>query len=426
MAKDECQPYLSSQHHQIAATVEVGMRVVIVGAGVAGAIMSRGLSRFDGVEVICLERARRGDHAESGTGLNICPNAVQALKQHDVALADAVGAVSLDWAHWKVFLTSGKLLFDLSLSDVANTNGWRLRWSDLYRVLRGAAGDVIRYDCNCVAAEKMPDGSGRTTIAWEDKTGRHIVSNIDLLIAGDGRFSMIRKAFAGAVETELMGVAIYRTLVDDTSGGLMGDYGQWFNGANRLLAYRVPPNHVYVNGTFPIAKEATIRPEQMTAEALRAFYCPQAGSPSDAVSWMLNVSCTEIDNLHWARVQESTPRFTEPDAHVLYLGDSSNGMVPTLGQGATQAIEGACAALSAFDRMRTSGELDIRGYLDRLAEDRERRIRFIMEFSRDASDTIFGDVDPVYGTLRKKRPDFLQKLQQLYNDFGDIAPLSVR
>ena len=56
------------------------MRIVIVGAGVAGCVMARRLSRLDGVEVICLERVARDDHSEAGTGLNVGPNAVKAVK----------------------------------------------------------------------------------------------------------------------------------------------------------------------------------------------------------------------------------------------------------------------------------------------------------------------------------------------------------
>ena len=66
------------------------MRIVIVGAGVAGCIMARTLSQLPGAEIFCLERVSRDDHSESGTGLNIGPNAVQALQSHDPVLAEAV------------------------------------------------------------------------------------------------------------------------------------------------------------------------------------------------------------------------------------------------------------------------------------------------------------------------------------------------
>jgi salicylate hydroxylase len=62
------------------------MRIVVIGAGVAGCIMVRALARLSGAEVFCLERAESEDQSESGTGLNIGPNGVQALSRHDPTL----------------------------------------------------------------------------------------------------------------------------------------------------------------------------------------------------------------------------------------------------------------------------------------------------------------------------------------------------
>ena len=66
------------------------MRVVIVGAGVAGCVMARKLSQLNGMEVTCLERVSRDDHSEAGTGLNVGPNAVKALGLVDADLAERI------------------------------------------------------------------------------------------------------------------------------------------------------------------------------------------------------------------------------------------------------------------------------------------------------------------------------------------------
>lgn len=120
------------------------MRIAIIGAGVAGSIMARGLANQPGLEVHCLERIARGDHAEAGTGLNIGPNAVQALMHSDAALAQMIADISFPWSSWRVSTMGGQQLFNLSLRDIAPVGGWRLRWAELYRVLRDAAGDAIR------------------------------------------------------------------------------------------------------------------------------------------------------------------------------------------------------------------------------------------------------------------------------------------
>ena len=44
------------------------MRIVIIGAGVAGCVMARRLSLLDGVEVTCLERVTRDDHSKPAPG----------------------------------------------------------------------------------------------------------------------------------------------------------------------------------------------------------------------------------------------------------------------------------------------------------------------------------------------------------------------
>src|SRR5271154_3544755 len=124
------------------------MRIVIVGAGVAGCVMTRRLARLDGVEVICLERVARDDHSEAGTGLNVGPNAVKALKLADPGLAAAITQASFAWTTWRISLTDGTVLFDLPLADVADGPGWRIRWSELYHVLREAADTSVLYGCD--------------------------------------------------------------------------------------------------------------------------------------------------------------------------------------------------------------------------------------------------------------------------------------
>ena len=66
------------------------LRIAIIGAGVAGAILARRLARLPQLSVTCLERVGPNDHSEAGTGLNVGPNAIKALTRCDPALAEAV------------------------------------------------------------------------------------------------------------------------------------------------------------------------------------------------------------------------------------------------------------------------------------------------------------------------------------------------
>lgn len=397
------------------------MRIVIVGAGVAGCIMARTLSQLPGAEVFCLERVARDDHSESGTGLNIGPNAVQALQSHDAALADAIANSSFPWRSWKISLTDGTTLFDLPLTDVANNAGWRIRWSELYSVLRQEA-PIVSYDCSITAAGRSAHDPAKTFVEWTQGQARKRLDDIDLLIAADGRYSQMRRIFSGEPVLRHVGVAISRLLVPDTSGGLIDDYEQWFNGPNRLLAFRVPPDHVYAACSFPIAPDQPIADHLKSPEALRAAYMPANGLLTDQTRWLIDTVCTHADAMHWARMQEHEALYADPTSNVLYLGDAAHGMVPTLGQGATQAIEDASFAGSLIARAWSNGIRDPRQWLKSI-ETRADRMRFVMQFSLEATDTMLAGADPVAGTLHKTEPDFMAKLDRLYRDGPSNAAL---
>jgi salicylate hydroxylase len=397
------------------------MRIVIVGAGVAGCIMARTLSRLPGAEVTCLERVAQGDHAESGTGLNIGPNARLALQAHDPALTGAITAAGLPWRHWRISLTDGTVLFDLPLSKVANNDGWRIRWSELYRVLREAAAPAVSYDCAITSIAR----EGRaTSIAWQQGGIQHRLDNIDLVIAADGRYSQVRRALSGEPASRMVGVAISRVLVPDSSRGLIDDYEQWFNGPNRLLAFRVPPDHIYVATAFPIPAEQPIPERLKEPEALRAAFTPPGGRLNDQARWLIDTICSNVADTHWARMQEHDVLYADPRSPVLYLGDAAHGMVPTLGQGATQAIEDAAVAAGLMVREWTAGRRDPRSWLNAIEALRRERMRFTMEFSLEATDTMLEGADPVAGTLHKKQPEFMARLRRLYQEVPGLPAMA--
>jgi salicylate hydroxylase len=394
------------------------VKVVIIGAGVAGCIVARALAGLPGIELQCLERVEASDHSESGTGLNIGPNAIKVLRAHDERLLEAVLERSLLWKTWRVSLTDGTVLFDLPLSAVADNNGVRIRWSELYAALRAEAGGLIRYGANVTAAGYVGERAGQLFVEYVADGATHRIDGIDLLVAGDGRYSLARERLAGTPVMKQHGVVIYRLLVPDTSGGLIDDYEQWFNGPNRLLAFRVPGEAIYIAGTFPIPAGAAVPDSARDAGFLRALYTPPGGKPSDQCAWMIDQICGNVGSIHWARLQETPPQYADAGGHALFLGDAAHGMVPTLGQGATQAIEDACVAadLLRAELLRGAGPAEVPAILARFNALREERIRFVMDFSAEATDTLYEGADPVSGTRKKLDMPFQNKLKRLYRD----------
>ncbi|HEX4326389.1 MAG TPA: FAD-dependent monooxygenase [Burkholderiales bacterium] len=394
------------------------MKVVVVGAGVAGCIVARAVAAMPGVELVCLEQVAADDHSESGTGLNIGPNGLKALQRHSADLADAVLAECYLWHDWRISLTDGTVLFDLPLKNVADNPGLRIRWSELYRVLREQAGACVQFGCEVQSVGY--NDLEHTFIEYTQGGASRRIDGIDLLISCDGRYSILRQTLCGVPNIKHVGVSILRLLVPDTSGGLVDDYEQWFNGPNRMLGFRVPENHIYLSGAFPIEPGAQIPDEMKTAVAFRKALTPVGGPPSAQCQWLIDTLCNNLPNIHWSRLQESPALFRDPGGRVMFLGDSANGMVPTLGQGATQAIEGACmvADLLCAKLGAGGGAAEVPAWLEEVEQRRRERIRFVMEFSLYSTDTMLAGADPVAGTRKKLEAPYMENLKRLYRDIS--------
>jgi salicylate hydroxylase len=201
---------------------------------------------------------------------------------------------------------------------------------------------------------------------------------------------------------------------------MVDDYEQWFNGPNRLLAFRVPPDFIYIACAFPIAPDQPIPEELKQATALRKTYSPPGERFTAQTRWLVETICEHASEMHWARLQEHDVLYADPLSNVLYLGDSAHGMVPTLGQGATQAIEDACFAANVLAGELGAGAKNIRACLDLISAGRSERMRFVMNFSLESTDTMFAGADPVAGTLHKTEPDFQARLKRLYRDIPGL------
>jgi 2-polyprenyl-6-methoxyphenol hydroxylase-like FAD-dependent oxidoreductase len=379
------------------------MRIAIIGSGIAGSLLAKNLDGVSGLTVDLYERAAPGEHDGAGTGLNLGPNGFKALRLHDPETHARLRAASFEWRTWVVELADGTKLLDLDLLDLADETGARLRWSELYALMRAPVRARTRYGHEFETLEE--DSAGRLVPVFKTPSGEIVRDGgYDLVVAGDGRFSKLRELTCGAIQSQQLGIGIWRLLTSD-AGSPFDDYRQWFHGNNRLLAYRVPGGHVYACGVFALGGEA-IEAHHKTEEFRRACFLPDGKPPCPSVAWILARARDEEQELHWARLQVSPLLRGDATGRVLLLGDAAQAMVPTLGQGATQAIEDGVIAASIL--RKGGGVKDI-------AAARDARVEFVRDFSLEATDTMLG-TDPVAGTLAKAGPEFLAKLKRLYRD----------
>ena len=386
------------------------MRVALVGAGVAGGVIARGLRGTPGVELVMVERVAPGDHASAGNGLNIGPNALLALEGLLPEMAVELRAASLPWTRWRAALIDGSPLHEIPLAEVAHGPGVRIRWSELYRIVREPVADLTRYGQRCIDVTVEPGGKARIAVARDADGAREAIGDIDLVIACDGRYSGVRELLSGAPSVRHLGVANFRLLIDDLD--------QWYHGPNRLLAFRLADGRIYLTGNFPIVPGSEIAEAQKTAAFLRAAYLPATGPTDPTGAFLIEATCRQLDTLHWSRLQESDTRFHDDSGRVLFVGDSAHAMAPTLGQGATQAIEDGCAFVGLFRERHGSAGFTVAGLTAAFDRLRRPRIAFVKQFSWDSSASLLRGSDPVATNSVKTTPLYRAQLQQLYCELG--------
>lgn len=393
------------------------MKVAISGVGVAGGVIATGLATLPGVEVLAFERVGPEDHAVAGNGLNVGPNALLALDRALPALAARLRAVSLPWRQWRASTVGGELLLHQPLADLASCDGLRIRWAELYRACREHNAGVVRYQAEVEAVHRSDD-AGRLALTVRTGEGQQQrIGGIDLLIAAEGRFSGLRSQLCGAPGITHLGVANFRVLLQDQGRWPLDDLEQWFNGPHRLLAFRLRDGLVYLSGNLPIDPGQDTPAHVKTAAWLDRCYTPAGGPMAEVPARLLEGAChaAERGELHWSRLQESTVCWHDASARVLFPGDAGHAMVPTLGQGATTAIEDGAVFVALFREALVQG-LEAPALVHRFVQQRRARVDFIRQLSWQASDVIMADRFSIAGVRAKAEPAYTAQLRRLYGD----------
>jgi len=392
------------------------MRVAIAGVGVAGGVIATGLAQLPGVEVLAFEKVGCDDHALAGNGLNVGPNAMLALQRALPGMAARLRAQSLPWQQWRASTTTGEPLYEVPLDQVATCDGMRIRWADLYRECREDTGALTHYQAELRSVQRAPDGRIEVEVAHADGSLQSL-AGIDLLVAADGRYSGLRQSLCGVPPVRHLGVGNFRVLLDDGGEWPIGDLEQWFEGPHRLLAFRLRGGLVYLSGNIPIEAGEDIPSECKTAGWLEKAYTPVGGAMAQAPHRLLQGAClaAQRNELHWSRLQEATTCWQDPSAQVLFVGDAAHPMVPTLGQGATTAIEDGAVFVEFFRAaLKRQAGLDVPALVRSFSADRAARVDFIRRFSWEASD-VLRDASPGYERVRAKGgAQYRAQLRRLY------------
>ena len=316
------------------------LRILVVGAGVGGISVARGLLR-DGHHVTVFEQ--RPDARAGGGAVTIWPNGATVLEQLGVDMDGAGQLLSTV----RVVTSAGRPLVALDLTAIVDRLGASVRMVPrrvlLERLLAGFPTDHIQYDRRVAKVASTPDA-----VRVEFANGSVVEG--DLLIGADGLHSKIRDV-VGARDAEPTGWCSWQGLVTlpyvaDKHVALLaigehGNLGLW------------PAGGTDVQWWFDLPwSDGFIRPER-PIDVIREHFTGWC----DAVDGVL--AMLTDDDL----ADSPYPHFRHPipgpgQGPLTLLGDAAHTMPPTLAQGTNQALLDTmvlCKALA--DSGKTNGDL---------------------------------------------------------------------
>lgn len=331
------------------------LRVMVVGAGVGGISIARGLLR-DGHDVTVYEQ--RPDVHAGGGAVTIWSNGATVLRQLGVDMDRAGQQLSTV----RVMTSTGHALATLDVATIADRLGEPVRMVPrhvlLDRLLKDFPAERIR--CNARAVAVVGNGDG-ARVEFADGS----VAQGDLVVGADGRHSLVRDV-VGADHAEPTGWCSWQGLTTAPNGadehvafvviGEHGSLGLWPAGGSEVQWwFDLPWSSGFVRPARPI-------------DMIRSTFTGWS-EPVDRV--LATLTDDDLAHSPYPHFRHPIPR---PGHGVLtLLGDAAHTMPPTLAQGANQALLDTMVLCKAVSEFQRSANTDLPAALRRYEKTRRRR-----------------------------------------------------
>jgi FAD-dependent urate hydroxylase len=294
------------------------LRILVVGAGISGLAVARGL-RVAGFRPDVVEELPAT--TVPGAGIFLPGNASRAIRQLGL---DAPLRPLGDLIFRQVFQDSaGDELFEVDLAALwAGVGESRaLSRADLQQVLLTSVGGEVRYD-TAVRDLEIVDGGAKVEF------GNGAIAEYDLVIGADGRRSTIRaKAGLGGAAIPT-GQIVYRSVV--SGGPPLSDWTCLFGRRSQFVAMPMGGRRLYIHADETAGPEVP-SPADPRAH-LRELFADFGGLVPAVLAALEKVQVARTDEV----VLEGWTK-----GPVLLVGDAAHATAPTLAQGAAMALEDA-------------------------------------------------------------------------------------
>jgi 2-polyprenyl-6-methoxyphenol hydroxylase-like FAD-dependent oxidoreductase len=324
------------------------LRVLVVGAGVAGLALARALHQR-GMTVEVVERATT--QQPGGAGLYLPGNAVRALGE--LGIGSAVAARANPIARQRLLDHRGRSLADIDVDRVWDGVGRcvAIRRAAVHEILRDATAAVpVRAGTSLT---DLDDGEAPRVSFSDGSNGSY-----DLVVGADGVHSTTRGLAFGGPPARYVGQASWRFLADGFPD--IADWTVMLARGRAFLTVALGRGVVYC-----YADLNTDDPAGAAGEDWREIFADFA----EPVPQLLEGA----KEAYFAPIEEvSSPTWTT--GRVVLVGDAAHASSPNMAQGAAMAVEDALvlADMLAADR---PVEQALAGYVQR----RKQRVAWVQE-----------------------------------------------
>ncbi|PXX11332.1 FAD-dependent oxidoreductase [Mycolicibacterium moriokaense] len=336
------------------------LRILVLGAGVAGISIARGLLR-DGHDVAVFER--RPDTRPGGGAVTIWPNGSTVLEQLRVDMDGAGQLLSTV----RIATSTGRELVNIDVTAIVDRLGGAVRMVPrrvlLERLMEGFPADRIR--CNSRVARAVGTRDG---VRLEFGDGSYAEG--DLLIGADGLHSMVRD-IAGAKPAKPTGWCSWQGLITlphiaDKGGAVQivgehGNLGLWPAGGSDLQWwFDLPWSPGFVRPEHPI-------------DMIRSNFAGWSDLVDQVLAALTDDDLGPSPFPHFRHPIPRSPR----RGSVTLVGDAAHTMPPILAQGTNQALLDTmvlCKALSDLRKEPNDSNGDLSSALRWYEKTRRRRL----------------------------------------------------
>ncbi len=355
------------------------LKIVIIGAGIAGLTAARALQTF-GFRPQVFEQAN--ELGEVGAGLTISSNATHVLNA--IGLADILPVIGLrpdqgGVKHWRTGETMVEIMRGDEMLHRYGAAYYQVHRADLHDALaaqvRAADPGAIRLGHRFLT---LVAGGARTTVSFD--SGASVEA--DVVIGADGSRSAVRRTLFGPLEPRFTGFIAYRGLVPRTNLPSEADRPSLLRPTSCIS---IGPGHTFAR--YLIRSGDTIN---FVGLAERNDWREEGWSIRSSIEelsrefagWyedlQVIIRAAPPDQLYkWALFdRDPLPTWTQGTATL--IGDAAHPMLPFLGQGAAMGIEDGMVIARAFAESDSIGKA-----LERYETARLGRTTFVMEKSRE-------------------------------------------